>query len=70
MDSSKKWKKTVDSDDEGQLFPEGWAGVNISAAALLRAATATTTAAILIAAKAAAAPPATVCELLRRAATH
>ena len=25
MDSRKKWKKTVDSDDEGPLFPEGWA---------------------------------------------
>ena len=25
MDSRKKWKKTVDSDDEVPLFPEGWA---------------------------------------------
>ena len=25
MDSRKKWKKTVDSDDEGPLIPEGWA---------------------------------------------
>ena len=25
MDSRKKWKKTVDSDNEGPLFPEGWA---------------------------------------------
>ena len=25
MDSRKKWKKIVDSDDEGPLFPEGWA---------------------------------------------
>ena len=24
MDSSKKWKKTVDSDNEAPLFPEGW----------------------------------------------
>ena len=24
MDSRKKWKKTVDSDDEVPLFPEGW----------------------------------------------
>ena len=25
MSSSRKWKKTVDSDDEAPLFPEGWA---------------------------------------------
>ena len=25
MSSGKKWKKTVDSDDEALLFPEGWA---------------------------------------------
>ena len=25
MSSSKKWKKTVDSDHEAALFPEGWA---------------------------------------------
>ena len=25
MDSRKKWKETVGSDDEVPLFPEGWA---------------------------------------------